>query len=99
MQFPIVIELGGTDHAFGVAVPDLPGCFAAGTTLDEAIRNARRAIELWIEEVVAKGGAAPLPTATFPERLALQTQGVMWTVVKVEVGVLLGNKDYLKRGC
>jgi len=45
MRFPIVIEPGDEQHAFGVVVPDLPGCFSAGDTLDEAIDNAKEAIE------------------------------------------------------
>ncbi|WP_301101676.1 type II toxin-antitoxin system HicB family antitoxin [Propionivibrio sp.] len=40
MRYPIAIEPGDETHAFGVAVPDLPGCFSAGDTLDEAIDSA-----------------------------------------------------------
>ena len=40
MRYPIVIEPGGETTAFGVIVPDLPGCFSAGDTLDEAILGA-----------------------------------------------------------
>jgi predicted RNase H-like HicB family nuclease len=49
MKYPIAIEPGDADHAYGVMVPDLPGCFSAGDTLDEAIDNAKEAIELWLE--------------------------------------------------
>jgi hypothetical protein len=28
MRYPIAIELGDKKHAFGVVVPDLPGCFS-----------------------------------------------------------------------
>lgn len=46
MRFSIVVEPGYEKHAFGVVVPDLPGCFSAGDTLDEAIDNTQKAIEL-----------------------------------------------------
>lgn len=46
--YPIAIEPGDDRHAFGVVVPDLPGCFSAGDTFDEAIENAREAIEQWM---------------------------------------------------
>jgi predicted RNase H-like HicB family nuclease len=46
MRYPIAIEPGDAKTAFGVAVPDLPGCFSAGDTLDEAIANAAEAIGL-----------------------------------------------------
>lgn len=32
MHYPIAIETGTMEHAFGVVVPDLPGCFSAGDT-------------------------------------------------------------------
>jgi len=35
MRYPVAIETGDAKHAFGVAVPDLPGCFSAGHTLDD----------------------------------------------------------------
>ena len=35
-----------------VCVPDLPGCFSAGDTLDEAMENAKEAIELWLEVAI-----------------------------------------------
>jgi hypothetical protein len=42
MRYPIAIETGDAEHAYGVVVPDLPGCFSAGDTLDEALANSRR---------------------------------------------------------
>ena len=36
MKFIIAIEPGDETHSFGVVVPELPGCFSAGDTLDEA---------------------------------------------------------------
>ena len=50
MRFPIAIKPGDERAAWGVVVPDLPGCFsAADSGIDEAIKNAKEAIELWIE--------------------------------------------------
>ena len=46
MRYPIAIEPGEAKTAFGVVVPDLPGCFSAGDTLDEAIANAAETIGL-----------------------------------------------------
>ena len=46
MHYPIAIETGTSTEAYGVVVPDLPGCFSAGDTLDEAMENAKEAIEL-----------------------------------------------------
>ena len=47
MRYPVVIHKD-PDSDYGVTVPDLPGCFSAGTTLDEVLVNAREAIECHI---------------------------------------------------
>jgi predicted RNase H-like HicB family nuclease len=38
MRFPLAVEIGSNDHAFGV-FRDLPSCFSAADTLDEALSN------------------------------------------------------------
>ena len=43
MRYPIAIEPGSEMTAFGIVVPDLPGCFSAGDTLDEALAGAEEA--------------------------------------------------------
>ena len=56
--YPVIIHKDAKS-AFGVIVPDLPGCFSAGATLDEAIRNVQEAVEVHMfgEEI------APEPSA------------------------------------
>ncbi len=43
--YPVVIHKD-KNSAFGVTIPDLPGCFSAGATLDEAMRNVQEAVEV-----------------------------------------------------
>lgn len=52
LKYPIAIEPGDATTSFGVVVPDLPGCFSAGDTLDQAVENSKEAIALWIETVL-----------------------------------------------
>ena len=42
---PVVIHKDA-DSDYAVTVPDLPGCFSAGETLDETLAMAKEAIEL-----------------------------------------------------
>lgn len=51
-----------SDGNFGIDIPDLPGIATIGTTYDEAVRNAREAIELHIEGMRADGEDPPSPT-------------------------------------
>lgn len=88
MRYPIAIESGDEQHAFGVAVPDLPGCFSAGDTLDEAIDNAREAIELWLETVIDDGGSVPAPRPISEHQSDPGYAGWIWAVVEVDLASL-----------
>ena len=60
MRFPAVLWRGdGSD--FAVTFPDLPGCIAAGSTADEAIRVAEDALSFHLEGLSADGLPLPNP--------------------------------------
>lgn len=59
MQYPIFIHKDANSD-YGVTVPDLPGCFSAGSTIEEAIQNAHEAIECHIEGLLLDGDPIPL---------------------------------------
>nr|VFJ65550.1 MAG: Predicted nuclease of the RNAse H fold, HicB family [Candidatus Kentron sp. FW] len=84
MKFIIAIEPGNEDQAFGVVVPDLPGCFSAGDTFDEAIENAREAIDLWCETAITEdGGEIPIPAPLSEHRANPEYAGWIWATVEV----------------
>ncbi len=60
MKYPIVIERGPT--SFGASVPDLPGCFAVGETLEGAERLIREAIDAHVALLRDEGQPVPEPT-------------------------------------
>ncbi|HUX30857.1 MAG TPA: type II toxin-antitoxin system HicB family antitoxin [Thiobacillus sp.] len=88
MRYPIAIEPGDAKHAYGVIVPDLPGCFSAGDTLDEAIDNAREAIELWLETVIDDGGAVPTPGQIDQHQANPGFKAYIWAMVTVDLASL-----------
>ena len=51
MLYPVAIEKGSEHSAFGVVVPDVPGCFSAGDTFEEALTNIQEAAELYLESL------------------------------------------------
>jgi predicted RNase H-like HicB family nuclease len=63
VRYPIAIEPGNEGTAFGVVVPDLPGCFSAGDTLDEAIAGVEEAAAAWIDATLDSGGIIPPPSS------------------------------------
>jgi len=59
MKFPIVIHKD-PESDFSVTAPDLPGCFSAGSTLEEAILMAQESAECHVEGLILDGD--PIPT-------------------------------------
>ena len=59
MQYPIFIHKDEQSD-YGVIVPDLPGCFSAGSTMEEAIHNAHEAIECHLEGLFLDNEPIPL---------------------------------------
>jgi predicted RNase H-like HicB family nuclease len=49
MTFRIVLEYDAEARAFSAVCPELPGCASAGDTEEEARRNIKEAIELYLE--------------------------------------------------
>jgi predicted RNase H-like HicB family nuclease len=56
-----VAIVDGAPGAYGVVVPDFPGCTSGGATIDEALRNAVEAVTLWVEDARADGEKIPKP--------------------------------------
>ena len=82
LHFPIAIHKdAGSDY--GVTVPDLPGCFSAGKTLDEAIVMACEAIELHLEGLIDAGQPIPKPGVVEQYKGKRAYAGATWAVVSI----------------
>ena len=56
--------LDGGGEAYGVRIPDLPGCYGGGATPEAAISDAMSAAREWIAHRRSKEQAAPNPRST-----------------------------------
>jgi antitoxin HicB len=72
MTYTVVIRQGN-ESGYVATVPALPGCVSQGRTRRQTLRNAKQAIEAYIEALMEDG--LPVPTQTDSE------------VVDVEVSV------------
>jgi len=89
MKYPIAIEIGSRKKSWGVVVPDLPGCFsAADSGIDEAIENAKEAIELWIEVALDQGMEIPRPNMITDLQKKKEYKGWIWAVAEVDPALL-----------
>ncbi|WP_458526457.1 type II toxin-antitoxin system HicB family antitoxin [Onishia taeanensis] len=91
MHYPIAVEVGDEHHAYSVAVPDLPGCFSAGDTFDEAVDNAREAIEGHLESLADHGDAIPSASAIEQHLANPDYAGWVWAVVEIDMTPYLGK--------
>ncbi|WP_346297597.1 type II toxin-antitoxin system HicB family antitoxin [Geoglobus acetivorans] len=54
-EYTIGIFYSEEDEGYIAVVPELPGCSAFGETEEEALREIKTAIELWIEAAKKEG--------------------------------------------
>ena len=87
MRFPVVIHKDEASE-YGVTVPDLPGCFSAGDSIEEAILSCREAVACHLEGLLLDGDA-------IPDRAPIEThQGRdeygsgIWALIEVDVSKL-----------
>lgn len=91
MRFALAIH--EEDGKFGVTVPDLPGCFSAGDSMEEALDNAREAIDGHVELLIEEGAGAP-EVHTLDEQMADPNYaGARWAVIEVPVEKYFGAAE------
>ena len=91
MRYPVVIHKD-SDSDYGVTVPDLPGCFSAGESVDDAISCVTEAIECHVEGLLIDGEDVPLslPVETHRENPDF-TDAFAWMFVDVDLSKLSGK--------
>jgi len=58
-RYAIEIFYSGEDRGFIAIAPELPGCSAFGKTEEEALREIKAAIDLWLETAEKEGRQIP----------------------------------------
>ena len=86
MRFPAVIHKD-EESGYGVTVPDLPGCFSAGDTLEEAIESAHEAVACHIEGLLMDGEPVPEQAPLEVHRANEDGDGI-WALVTVDISRL-----------
>lgn len=92
MRYPVVIHQEG-NSAYGVTVPDIPGCFSAGDTIDEALENAREAIFSHLELVIEEGGDIADAHPIEEHKRNKGYAGGDWAYVDADIEDLLGPAE------
>ena len=94
MRYPILVEEGTGTSAFGVVVPDLPGCFSAGDTVEEAFDNVREVIVAFCEMLAQDGKDIPDPKPMSEWQANPEyKKGWTWGIVDVPVERFFGPAE------
>ena len=87
---PVVIHKD-VESAYGVSVPDLPGCFSAGDTLEEAVEAAQEAIACHLEGLLMDGEPIPAKESLETHQASDDYKSGIWALVNVDLSKLLGK--------
>ena len=87
MQYPIIIHKDA-DSDYGVIFPDIPGCFSAGTTIEEAINNAQEAAECHIEGMLIDSESIPTPSNIDLYKANPDFKNGVWALVEIDISKL-----------
>ena len=90
MRYPVVLHKDPSSD-YGVTVPDLPGCFSAGETVDEALVEAVAAIECHIEGLLIDEEPIPVPKHIEHHRNNPDYVDGIWAMVSVDLSKLSGK--------
>ena len=90
MKYTLIIHKDNNSD-YGVTVPDLPGCFSAGASLEEAIENAEEAILTHIEGLLIDNEDIP-ETKTIEEYKRLNPDNnIIWAITSIDLAKLSGK--------
>ncbi|MBT2375655.1 MULTISPECIES: type II toxin-antitoxin system HicB family antitoxin [Pseudomonas] len=90
MKFPVVVHKDA-DSDYSVTVPDVPGCFSAGTSFSEALDNVREALALHLEGLVADEEALPQAQEVDAHLENPDFTGGVWAVIDFDLTPYLGK--------
>jgi predicted RNase H-like HicB family nuclease len=87
MRYPVVLHKDSSS-AYGVTVPDLPGCFSAGDTMEDALGNVVEAIECHLEGLLFDGDVIPEAQSVEVHQKNKNFRGGTWALVSVDLSRL-----------
>lgn len=88
MKYPIVIHKD-KDSDFGASVPDLPGCFSAGESFEEALVNVTEAIETHLEGIIIDKEPIPPPSNINEHQKNPHYSDGVWALVDINLSKLM----------
>jgi len=90
MRYPVVIHKD--EHSdYGVSVPDIPGCYSAGATYDEALTNVIEAIECHLEGLLMDNESISVGSTIDHWINEEEFQGGVWAFIDIDLSQISGK--------
>lgn len=90
MNFPIAIHKDKNSD-YGVIVPDLPGCFSAGVSIEDALENSKEAILCHIDGLLSDGDPFPISQSIESYKKKGEFKDAMWGLVTIDLSEISGK--------
>lgn len=88
MEFAIAIHKD-PESCYGVTVPNVPGVFSAGDTIEEALRNAKEAIVCHVQTIIEEGDKVIIDSTSIEELVTNPDYAdAIWAFVEVDLSKL-----------
>jgi predicted RNase H-like HicB family nuclease len=87
MKYAVYLEKDISSD-YGVTVPDLPGCFSAGSSIEEAFENAEEAILTHIEGMMLDNENIPQSRKIDELKKINPNPDYIWGFISVDIGKL-----------
>lgn len=90
MRYPVVIHKD-SDSDYGVSVPDIPGCFSAGSNYDEALVNITEAIECHLEGLLLDNESIPVASSIDNHINNSDYSNGTWALIDIDMSQISGK--------
>lgn len=90
MRYPVVIHKDEKSD-FGVIVPDIPGCYSAGSSYDEALNNVIEAIECHLEGLLLDNESIPIGSTMDAYVEEEEFKDGVWAFVDIDLSQISGK--------
>lgn len=88
MEIPVAIHKD-QNSVYGVSVPDLPGCFSWGDSIEDAMKNVREAIYAHVESMLSESMQVGIVQSRIEDLSAGDDYAnAVWALVQVDLSKL-----------
>lgn len=90
MKYPVLLHSDDGQH-FSASVPDVPGCYGAGDSFDEALADVEQALVAHFELLAEDQEAIPVPSSIQKYIVERGNEGGTWALVDMDPTPYMGK--------